>query len=87
MAIVQLAGIRATHTIIRQETSGSMKFAVLGWNFRKTHLEIRERLALSYEQQLALIPQDFTGVPLSGVGCPLDLQTGLNSILWPNNLV
>ncbi len=55
MAIVQLAGIRATYTIIRQETSKSMKFAVLGWNFRKTHLEIRERLALSYEQQLALI--------------------------------
>lgn len=30
-----------------------MKFAILGWNFKDTSLEIREQLALPYSQQLA----------------------------------
>lgn len=41
-----------------------MKFALLGWSFKKTSIEIRERLALPYAQQLALASQIFPTIPL-----------------------
>ena len=55
MAIL-FPGMRECHSPEHRTRSvDSMKLAAIGWNFRKTPLEIREQLALSYEQQLTFI--------------------------------
>ena len=55
MAIL-FPGMRKCHSPEHRTRSvDSMKLAAIGWNFRKTPLEIREQLALSYEQQLMFI--------------------------------
>ena len=41
-----------------------MKFALLGWSFKKTSIETRERLALPYAQQLLLARQIFPATAL-----------------------